>query len=56
MIHLLLILVTVYAALLCVVYIFQDRLVFFPERRFVISPRELGMEYEDVFFRAEDGT
>ena len=55
-IHLLLILVTVYAALLCVVYIFQDRLVFFPERRFVISPRELGMEYEDVFFRAEDGT
>lgn len=55
-IHFLVIAAAIYAALVCLVYVFQDRLVFFPDRRLIASPREAGMEYEDLFFRAEDGT
>lgn len=54
--RLLLVLVAAYGALLVLVTIFQDRLIFFPEKRFLALPNEVGLEYEDVFFRAGDGT
>lgn len=44
-----------YCALLALVYLFQDRLIYFPDSRLIMTPREIGLEYEDVVFQAEDG-
>jgi fermentation-respiration switch protein FrsA (DUF1100 family) len=42
--------------LACVlVFVFQTRLVFFPDRRLVASPKHIGLDYESVFFETEDG-
>lgn len=54
--QLLLFLVAAYGALVLLVMIFQDRLIFFPEKRLLVLPNEVGLTYEDVCFRAEDGT
>ena len=41
--------------LACVlVFVFQARLIFFPDRRLVASPKHIGLDYESVFFEAED--
>ena len=42
--------------LACVlVFVFQPRLVFFPDREIVASPKHIGLDFEDVFFKTEDG-
>ncbi len=50
-------LATVYAALLIVVFLFQSRLVYFPEigREFSATPRDAGLEYEEVRLDTGDG-
>ena len=41
--------------LACVlVFVFQARLVFFPDRAIVASPKHIGLDFEDVFFKTED--
>ena len=37
------------------IYALQDRLVYFPTRELEATPRTLGVEYEDVWLRTEDG-
>ncbi|MDB5810077.1 MAG: alpha/beta hydrolase fold containing protein [Betaproteobacteria bacterium] len=46
-----------YAAMLLLVFLFQPRLVYFPqiEREFSITPRASGLDYEDADFKSEDG-
>jgi fermentation-respiration switch protein FrsA (DUF1100 family) len=44
-----------YFALCLLAYVFQRRLVFFPDRKISASPAALGMAYRDVSFRATDG-
>ncbi len=56
LIRFLLVLVGAYGGLLLLIMIFQDRLIFFPEKRFLVLPKEVGLEYEDVSFTAGDGT
>jgi len=48
----------VYAAILVLVFVFQARLVYFPqaERVMVATPLALGATYEDVELQAADGT
>lgn len=45
-----------YALLVVFAFLFTDRLTFFPSRTLRACPLDRGLEYEDVFFRAEDGT
>lgn len=56
--HVLGILVAVYAALLLLLYIFQEHLVFFPQtgRELLVTPAQAGMPYDDVRLNASDGT
>ena len=46
-----------YAALCLIVYVFQSRLVYFPEigRELTISPRAAGLAFEEVWLEAEGG-
>lgn len=49
-------LIAAFYALVCVLaFVFQKRLVYFPQRRLHATPRDAGMAYRDVAFRAEDG-
>jgi uncharacterized protein len=51
------VLATGYAALLAVVFIFQARLVYFPNigREQSATPRDAGLEYEEVWLNTSDG-
>lgn len=51
------VLATAYAALLIGVYLFQSRLVYFPGigREISATPRDLGVEYEEVRLATDDG-
>ncbi len=51
------VLATVYAALLIVVFLFQSRLVYFPDigRESSATPRDAGIEYEEVRLDTGDG-
>ncbi len=44
-----------YGLLCLLAYIFQPRLVFFPDRRMGPTPVQLGVTYKDVFFETADG-
>jgi pimeloyl-ACP methyl ester carboxylesterase len=44
-----------YIAICVLAFLFQKRLTFFPERRLEMTPARAGLEFEDVFFEAEDG-
>jgi fermentation-respiration switch protein FrsA (DUF1100 family) len=42
--------------LVCVAaLVFQSSLVFFPDRRIVATPADIGLDYEDVFIKTSDG-
>ena len=43
-----------YAMLCLLAFVFQDRLVFFPDRALVTTPAAAGFTYKDVMFRTED--
>lgn len=42
----------VYVVILIVVYIFQSRLVFFPDRNMVGNPRDVGLDFEEVWLKS----
>lgn len=48
-------LVAAYAGLLALIYLAQDRLVYFPLRELDATPRALGLDYQDVWITTEDG-
>lgn len=50
------ILVTAYAGLAIALFIFQPRMIYYPESEISMSPEDIGLSYEDVSFRASDGT
>ena len=54
-VNLALIFVLGYAALVVLVYVFQDRLLFFPSRALVTSPERYGFAFESVTMPTEDG-
>lgn len=45
----------VYLGLCVLMYLAQRRLVYFPSRAIVLTPGDMGMQYEDVALRTEDG-
>ena len=46
-----------YAVILSLVFLFQPRLVYFPqvERTLTVTPRAAGLDYEDVSLHTADG-
>jgi uncharacterized protein len=44
-----------YALILLLVFLFQDRLLYFPTRELTATPERVGLAYENVRFRAADG-
>ena len=56
-VNLLVSVVVAYAVILVLVYVFQPRLVFFPqvEHELAGTPRAAGLDFEDVNFSAADG-
>lgn len=46
----------VYVGLGAVLYFFQSRLVYRPDSEIVNTPRDVGLDYEDLTLQAEDGT
>ena len=48
--------VVAYAFLVLLAWMFSDSLVFFPRRELGRNPSERGLRYEDVSFKASDGT
>ena len=44
-----------YLLVCLLLFVFQTRFVFFPDRQLIASPRHIGLGYEDVFFETEDG-
>ncbi len=45
-----------YALLAAALYVFQDRLLYFPTRELETTPEAIGLAFEDVHFQASDGT
>jgi len=41
---------------LILIYLFQSRLIFFPQQDIVMTPADLNLPYEDVFLHTRDGT
>lgn len=50
-----LLLLAIYLGLAALVYLVQDRLVYFPQSSITATPEDYGMPYEDVHFEAGDG-
>src|SRR5215212_3613568 len=46
-----------YTAIVAVLYVFQDRLIYFPQmgRHVVTTPAASGIAYDDLTIRTEDG-
>ncbi len=44
-----------YLALTAATVLFEKQLIYYPSREIEISPRELGLRFEEVFLTAEDG-
>jgi alpha-beta hydrolase superfamily lysophospholipase len=38
-----------------VLYIFQERFVFFPSKTLLMSPKDIQLEYEDLYLKSRDG-
>ena len=50
-----LIIVAVYILMMLLVQMFHSRLVYFPAKEIKRTPEYLGLNYEDVYFKTEDG-
>jgi len=48
-------LVAGYLILAALLYVFQGGLIYYPERQLVATPNQFGLDYEPVFFEADDG-
>ena len=44
-----------YAILVALVFLFQSRLIYFPDKLIAVTPQAYGLAYEDVRLRTEDG-
>ncbi|MBD3161859.1 MAG: alpha/beta fold hydrolase [Candidatus Eisenbacteria bacterium] len=55
MLTILALLLAAYALLCLLAFAFQSRLVFFPDRELTATPRDAGLDYEDISFLAQDG-
>ena len=42
-------------ALVAILMIFQSHLIYFPQREITVTPNEIGLSYEAVYFKAADG-
>ncbi|MDH3215501.1 MAG: alpha/beta hydrolase, partial [Candidatus Krumholzibacteria bacterium] len=51
----LLTLLATYLFVCLILFVFQSRFVFFPDRALVATPQSAGLDYQDVFFKTEDG-
>ncbi len=51
-----LIIVALYVGVTAILYVLQERLLYFPTRRLIATPNTVGLIYEDVRFEATDGT
>lgn len=49
-------LLTTWLLLMILIYVFQSRLIFFPDRAIMMTPAHLKLPYEDVFLKTRDGT
>lgn len=45
----------VYVGISLSLYLFQSRLVFFPDRQMAATPKAIGLDYEDVYVQSGDG-
>jgi fermentation-respiration switch protein FrsA (DUF1100 family) len=43
-----------YLAFLVTIYFVQDKMIYFPEREILITPKDIGLEYEDVSLQTKD--
>jgi len=46
--------ITVWVCLCLLVYLFQDRLIYFPSKRLLVTPADVGMSYEEVQIETAD--
>lgn len=44
-----------YGIILLLMYFFQSKILFHPESEIVATPENIGLQYENVFFRSKDG-
>jgi fermentation-respiration switch protein FrsA (DUF1100 family) len=49
-----LILLVFYLAFLITIYFMQDRMLYFPDREVILTPNDIGLEYDEVSIRTED--
>lgn len=43
------------AGLLFYVRLFEKRTIFYPSKKIEVTPKDTGLEYDDIFFKAQDG-
>ncbi len=55
MIYALAILALLYLLVCLLAFLFQGKLVYFPERNLAVTPEEVGLSYQDVEFQTRDG-
>ena len=46
----------VYLGIIVFMYFFQEKLLYEPTRKIVITPADFGLDYKDVYFTAQDNT
>lgn len=49
------IIVTGYLIILAMMYLFQDKLIYYPTRGFISDPSSIGLKFENISFGTEDG-
>lgn len=42
--------------LMILIYVFQSRLIFFPDKDIIMTPADLNLPYEDIYLNTRDGT
>jgi len=48
------IVLAVYVTIMLLMYLFQDRMVYHPQRELLTSPSVIGLNYEDIYIETED--
>ena len=48
------ILLVFYLAFLITIYFMQDRMLYFPDRQILLTPKDIGLEYEEVSLQTKD--
>jgi fermentation-respiration switch protein FrsA (DUF1100 family) len=55
LIHIGIIVIIVYSVFLIVMYFKQDSLLYFPDKEIWQTPKDVGLGYEEIYFKAKDG-